>query len=94
MKRELCFRGVETPATILSALGLIEAPEVVRQIRLDYIAAGADIITTNTYGVIRRDLVMRKTMSYYSHSRCLPIALLSQSEHHEDQFPILFLRIK
>jgi len=31
-------------------------PEVVRQIHLDYIAAGADIITTNTYGVIRNDL--------------------------------------
>lgn len=31
-------------------------PEVVRQIHRDYIAAGADIITTNTYGVIRNEL--------------------------------------
>lgn len=31
-------------------------PDVVRQIHLDYITAGADIITTNTYGVIRSDL--------------------------------------
>jgi S-methylmethionine-dependent homocysteine/selenocysteine methylase len=35
---------------------LFTAPEVVRQIHLDYILAGADIITTNTYGIIRRDL--------------------------------------
>ena len=27
-----------------------------RQIHLDYIAAGADIITTNNYGIIRKDL--------------------------------------
>jgi S-methylmethionine-dependent homocysteine/selenocysteine methylase len=31
-------------------------PEVVRQIHLDYITAGADIITTNTYGIIRGNL--------------------------------------
>jgi S-methylmethionine-dependent homocysteine/selenocysteine methylase len=31
-------------------------PKVVRQIHRDYIAAGADIITTNTYGVIRQEL--------------------------------------
>lgn len=31
-------------------------PAVVRQIHIDYIRAGADVITTNTYGVIRSDL--------------------------------------
>lgn len=56
MGRELRFRGVETPPTIWSAHALLTAPEVVRQIHLDYIGAGADIITTNTYGIIRRDL--------------------------------------
>jgi S-methylmethionine-dependent homocysteine/selenocysteine methylase len=56
MGRELRFRGIETPPTIWSAHGLLAAPEVVRQIHLDYILAGADIITTNTYGIIRRDL--------------------------------------
>ena len=56
MGRELRFRGVETPPTIWSADALISAPEVVRQIHLDYILAGADTITTNTYGIIRRDL--------------------------------------
>ena len=56
MGRELRFRGVEIPDTIWSANGLLEAPDVVQQIHLDYIAAGADIITTNTYGVIRAKL--------------------------------------
>jgi len=56
MGRELRFRGVEIPDSIWSANALLVAPAVIRQIHLDYIAAGADIITTNTYGVIRHDL--------------------------------------
>jgi S-methylmethionine-dependent homocysteine/selenocysteine methylase len=56
MGRALRFRGVETLPTIWSANGLLVAPEVVCQIHLDYLLAGADIITTNTYGIIRRDL--------------------------------------
>ena len=54
--RELRFRGVDTPGTIWSAHGLLVAPDVVRQIHLDYILAGADVVTTNTYGLIRSDL--------------------------------------
>lgn len=56
MGRELRFRGIETPDTIWSAHGLLVAPEVVRQIHLDYISAGADVITTNTYGIVRSGL--------------------------------------
>ena len=56
MGRELRFRGVEISDTIWSASALLAAPKVVREIHRDYIAAGADVITTNTYGVIRADL--------------------------------------
>ena len=56
MGRELRFRGIEVPKTIRSANGLLSAPNVVRQIHADYILAGADIITTNTYGLVRSDL--------------------------------------
>lgn len=56
MGRELRFRGVEILDTIWSANALLVAPEVVRQIHLDYIEAGAAVITTNTYGVIRENL--------------------------------------
>ena len=58
--RELRFRGVTVPTTIWSAGALITDPGVVRRIHLDYIAAGADIITTNTYGIIRSDLSKEK----------------------------------
>jgi S-methylmethionine-dependent homocysteine/selenocysteine methylase len=54
--RELRFRGVPVPETIWSAGALMTDPDVVRQIHLDYMTAGADIITANTYGVIRGDL--------------------------------------
>jgi len=56
MGRELRFRGVNVLTAIWSANGLITAPEIVRQVHQDYIRAGADIITTNTYGIIRRSL--------------------------------------
>jgi len=56
MGRELQFRGVALSESIWSARGLIVAPDVVRQIHADYITAGADVITTNTYGLIVDDL--------------------------------------
>nr|VFK01730.1 MAG: homocysteine S-methyltransferase [Candidatus Kentron sp. LFY] len=58
MGRELRFRGIEVSNTIWSANALLVAPEVVRRIHLDYIFAGADIITTNTYGLVRACLTM------------------------------------
>jgi S-methylmethionine-dependent homocysteine/selenocysteine methylase len=53
MGRELWYRGVDVPKSIWSAQALIDAPDVVRDIHRDYILAGAGIITTNTYGVVR-----------------------------------------
>ena len=56
MGRELRFRGIDILSAIWSAKALIEAPDAVRQIHQDFISAGADIITTNTYGIIRSNL--------------------------------------
>jgi S-methylmethionine-dependent homocysteine/selenocysteine methylase len=56
MGRELRMRGVPIPETIWSANALLVAPDQVVQVHLDNIASGADVITTNTYGVIRSDL--------------------------------------
>jgi S-methylmethionine-dependent homocysteine/selenocysteine methylase len=56
MGRELRLRGVDIPETIWSANALLTAPDEVINIHMDNIAAGANVITTNTYGVIRRDL--------------------------------------
>ena len=56
MGRELRFRGVEILPTIWSAHALLAAPAVVREIHLEYVRAGADVITTNTYGIILEEL--------------------------------------
>ena len=56
MGRELRSRGVPILNTIWSANALLVAKDVVLQVHKDYIGAGADIITTNTYGIIKSDL--------------------------------------
>jgi len=53
---ELRSRGVNLSDNIWSATGLVDAPDVVIDIHTDYIQAGADVITTNTYGVIKENL--------------------------------------
>jgi S-methylmethionine-dependent homocysteine/selenocysteine methylase len=54
MGTELRRRGADTALPLWSARALIDDPEIVRQIHRDYIAAGADIITANTFRTTRR----------------------------------------
>lgn len=56
MGTELDLRGVRTYLPLWSAWGLIEHPEVVKAIHVDYAAAGADILVTNTFRTTRRML--------------------------------------
>lgn len=56
MGKDLKMRGVDIPGTIWSANALLVAPDAVLDVHRENIAAGADIITTNTYGIIRADL--------------------------------------
>jgi len=56
MGRELRFRGVDVMTSIWSAKALIDAPQVVREVHSDFITAGADIITINSYGIIKSNL--------------------------------------
>ena len=53
MGRELRFRGVDVMTSIWSAKALIVAPRVVRDVHDDFITAGADIITINSYGIVK-----------------------------------------
>lgn len=53
---EIQRRDVETTLPLWSASALLTHPEVVRTIHEDYIDAGADIITTNTFRTNRRTL--------------------------------------
>lgn len=56
MGTELTRRGVDTTLPLWSAIALDAAPEVVEQIHLDYLAAGARVITTNTFRTNMRAL--------------------------------------
>ena len=56
MGTELQRRGVKTYLPLWSASALISAPALVREIHESYIAAGAEIITTNTFRTQRRTL--------------------------------------
>ena len=56
MGRELRQRGVPILDTIWSANALVVAPDAVRAVHHDYLEAGAEIITTNSYGIIRSEL--------------------------------------
>lgn len=49
MGTELQRRGLATDLPLWSARALLEHPDAVLQIHRDYVSAGADIITTNTF---------------------------------------------
>lgn len=52
MGRELARRGAPFKQPEWSALALWQDPNAIKQVHLDFIASGADIITTNSYAVI------------------------------------------
>lgn len=56
MGQEIVKRGGKSGYGEWAVAALIDDPEMVRQIHLDYINAGADVITTNTYGTTRMRL--------------------------------------
>ncbi|HBF30234.1 homocysteine S-methyltransferase family protein [Rhizobium sp.] len=52
MSRELLRLGAELKQPEWSALALINAPDIVRQVHSEFIAAGADVVTTNSYALV------------------------------------------
>ncbi|MGR0305243.1 homocysteine S-methyltransferase family protein [Acinetobacter beijerinckii] len=50
--RELARRGAPFRQPEWSALALTEAPEIVKEVHLDFIHAGAEVITTNNYAIV------------------------------------------
>lgn len=52
MSRELIALGAPFEQPEWSALSLIEAPHFVRQVHDRFVAAGADVITTNAYALV------------------------------------------
>ena len=56
MGQELAARGVKCTEGLWSARALLDDPELVYEVHRDFVAAGADILTTNTYAATRRRL--------------------------------------
>jgi S-methylmethionine-dependent homocysteine/selenocysteine methylase len=56
MGSDLDRRGLATTLPLWSALGLLQRPGLVRQIHLDNLLAGAEIVTTNTFRTTARTL--------------------------------------
>jgi len=52
MSRELIRLGAELKQPEWSALALMETPDIVRQVHDEFIDAGADVITTNSYALV------------------------------------------
>lgn len=52
MSRELLRLGAELRQPEWSALALMEAPDIVRQVHAEFIEAGAQVITTNSYALV------------------------------------------
>ena len=52
MSRELQRLGAELKQPEWSALALINAPDIVRQVHAEFIDAGADVVTTNSYALV------------------------------------------
>lgn len=53
---ELTRRGVDTRLPLWSARALVKVPEKVLEIHRDYVAAGAEVVTANTFRTHRRSL--------------------------------------
>jgi S-methylmethionine-dependent homocysteine/selenocysteine methylase len=84
MGRELKSRGVDIMTAIWSATGLIKAPDIVRQIHQDFISAGADIITTNTYGIIRKSLAKEGIEDQFEALNVLACTLARQARQKSE----------
>ncbi|OWV97335.1 homocysteine methyltransferase [Rhizobium sp. R72] len=52
MSRELLRLGAELKQPEWSALALIDSPDIVRKVHDEFVAAGSDVITTNSYALV------------------------------------------
>ena len=85
MGRELRFRGIDVMTSIWSAKALIDAPEVVREVHRDFIAAGADIITINSYGIVKSNLTWAGIEDRFVELNLLACKLAKQARDESEQ---------
>jgi S-methylmethionine-dependent homocysteine/selenocysteine methylase len=86
---ELDRRGVRTTLPLWSALGLLQAPAVVREIHRDYVRAGADVVIANTFRTTRRTLARAgEPVEQVAALNDLAVALAREATASSDQ-PVL-----
>jgi homocysteine S-methyltransferase len=81
MGTELFRRGVKTKLPSWSAHALIENPEIVREVHEDYIRAGSEIITTNTFRTTSRALAKAGQSHRAKELTCLAVNLAKQARN-------------
>jgi S-methylmethionine-dependent homocysteine/selenocysteine methylase len=86
MGMELSARGVATSDHLWAARALLDAPETVRAVHHAYLAAGADVITTNTYSTAAPRLERAGAADHFVELNELAARLAAQArdEHGSD----------
>ena len=85
MGKTLAMKGVDVPNTIWSANALLVAPDVVHEIHSENIQAGADIITTNSYGIILSDLEKEGLADRFDELNVLSGELAQQASKNKER---------
>ena len=75
MGQELINRNASGQGVLWSAKALFDAPDAVQEIHEDYIRAGADIITTNSYSCIRNNFEPEGLLDRLGEMNCLAAEL-------------------
>ncbi len=76
---ELARRGIIVDVPEWSAAALVSAPDLVRQVHADYIVAGAELITANTFRTHARNLSRAGLASRAAELTALAVALAREA---------------
>ncbi|MDH5401731.1 MAG: homocysteine S-methyltransferase family protein [Candidatus Heimdallarchaeota archaeon] len=77
MGSEIHRLGGDTSLPLWSAKALVEQPHLIKQIHLEYLEAGADVITTNTFRT--QDTTLRKA-GYFNSKEIVELAVMLAKE--------------
>ena len=88
MGTELYRRGIQTRLPSWSASALVESPQMVREIHEDYIRAGSEIITTNTFRTSTRALSKTGWSSRAKELTDLAVALAREARDRVADNPV------
>ena len=85
MGNELLARRSDLASGLWSAQYLIDAPELVKEIHLEYIRSGADLIITNTYSTIPSYLSKKKAEDKMPELVCLAGKLAREAAEESEK---------